>query len=301
MSGVPIGFIPEPILVPVENVLLSKKLQERTSTSRKFQQILASIQEVGLIEPLSVTRADGASKDVYVLLDGHLRLLALQQLKISHVLCLEATDDESYTYNNRLNRVSTIQEHRMICRAVERGISPERLAKALAVDVSLIRRKIRLLDGLCPEAIELLKDREFSPEISRVLRKMKPTRQIECVELMSSVNNITVPYVEALFVATPANLLVGEKKQTKLTGVTVEQMAIMEHEMGNLQTQYKLVEQTYGQDVLNLVIAKGYLAKLMENDTVRKFIDRYQPDIIPEFESIIATVSLDQSQSASPT
>ena len=42
-------------------------------------------------------------------------------------------------------------------------------------------------------------------------------------------------------------------------------MAKMEREMANLQGQYKMVEQTYGQDVLNLVLARGYLAKLLEN------------------------------------
>lgn len=301
MSGITLGFVPEPISVPIENILLSKKFMEGISISRKFQQIVASIKEVGLIEPLSVTQARGDSSDRYVLLDGHLRLLALEQLEIPQALCLVATDDESYTYNNRLNRISAIQEHRMICRAIERGISPERLARAFAVDVSIIRRKVHLLDGLCPEAIELLKDRRFSPELSRILRKMKPTRQVECVELMNSVNNLTVTYAEALLVATPANLLVGEKKPAKLTGVSAEQISIMEHEMGNLQAQYKLVEQTYGQDVLNLVLAKGYLARLMENDTVRKFIDRHHPDLTTAFDSIIATISLDQSQVTSTT
>ena len=41
--------------------------------------------------------------------------------------------------------------------------------------------------------------------------------------------------------------------------------ARMEREMANLQGQYRLVEQSYGQDVLNLVLARGYLAKLLEN------------------------------------
>jgi hypothetical protein len=53
-----------------------------------------------------------------------------------------ATDDERYTYNNRLNRLSTIQERYMIRRVVERGVSPERLAKALAADVSQIIKNI---------------------------------------------------------------------------------------------------------------------------------------------------------------
>jgi hypothetical protein len=77
-------------------------------------------------------------------------------------------------------------------------------------------------------------------------------------------------------------------------GQTQEQMAKMEREMSNLQGQYKMVEQTYGQDVLNLVLAKGYLAKLLENKSVARYLKQRQPDVLAEFETIVQTVSLDQ-------
>ena len=64
--------------------------------------------------------------------------------------------------------------------------------------------------------------------------------------------------------------------------------------MGNLQEQYKLVEESYGQDVLNLVLAKGYLAKLLENDEVSRYIQKSQPDVFSEFVTIVETVSLDK-------
>lgn len=92
-----------------------------------------------------------------------------------------------------------------------------------------------LLEGICPEAAELLKDRQFATGISRVLRKMKPTRQVECVELMVSANTITVAYAEAMLVATPAAMLVEGEKPAKLTGLSQEQMAKMEREMSNLR------------------------------------------------------------------
>jgi ParB-like chromosome segregation protein Spo0J len=295
MTGVTLGFIPEPLSVPVSRILPSRRIAAPVVESRKFKQIKASIEEVGLIEPLSVMPAEQTSGQ-HVLLDGHLRLLAIQDLGYEQAACLVATDDESYTFNNRVNRLSTIQEHYMIRRVIDRGVSPERLAKALSVDVSQIVKKMSLLDGVCPEAAELLGDRQFSPELVRAIRKMKPTRQVECVELMVAANNVSVSYAEALLVATPSALLVDGKKPRKLTGVSPEQMAKMEREMSNLQGQYKLVEQTYGQDVLNLVLAKGYLAKLLENESARQYVTQRHPDLMVEFESIIATISLDQQQ-----
>ncbi len=292
MTNVTLGFVPEPLSVPVICILPSRKTPVGVANTRKFKQIRASIEEVGLIEPLSITAVDQQSGQ-HMLLDGHIRLMALRQLGFVEAACLVATDDEAYTYNNRINRLATVQEHYMIRRAIDRGVTPERLARALSVDVSQIMKKVSLLDGICPEAVELLKERQFSPEVARAIRKMKPTRQVECVELMAAANNITVAYAEALLVATPAARLTSGKKPKKLTGVSPEQMSRMEREMGNLQEQYKLVEQTYGQDVLNLVLARGYLAKLLENDSLVKYLSQRQPDLIREFEAILEITSLD--------
>ncbi len=292
MNKISIGFDLEPLMVPTNKILPSRKVPAGVTITRKYMQIRSSIEEVGLIEPLSVGVVDSNSGQ-HVLLDGHLRLLVLQELGSEVVPCLVATDDESYTYNNRINRLSSIQEHHMIRRAVQRGVTIERLAKALNVDPRTIFKKNGLLNGICPEAVELLKDCQFAADISRALRKMKPVRQVECVELMVSANKITVAYAEAMLVATPESMLVEGKKPAKLTGLTSEQMVKMEREMSNLQGQYKMVEQTYGQDVLNLVLAKGYLNKLIENQSVNRYLKQRQSDVLAEFEAIIQTVSLD--------
>ena len=292
MSQPLLGFIPEPITLALDRILPSRRPPEGLQTSRKFKQIMASMEAVGLIEPLSVGKAD-KSTGQHILLDGHIRLLALQQLGYTDAPCLIATDDESYTYNNRINRISSIQEHHMLRRAVERGVTQDRLAKALNVDISQIHKKVSLLEGICPEAVEMLKDQHFSANLGSVLRKMKPTRQVECVELMLTANNMTVAYAEALLAATPPHLLVSEKRPRKLSGVTAEQMVKMEREMGNIQNQLKLVEKSYGQDVLLLTLARGYLGKLIGNKAVFRFLSLRQPDVLAEFENIVQTVALD--------
>jgi hypothetical protein len=97
-----------------------------------------------------------------------------------------------------------------------------------------------------------------------------------------------------MLVATPVQLLVEGKKPEKLAGVSQEQMARMEREMSNLQGQYKMVEQTYGQDVLNLVLARGYLAKLLENASIAQFLRMRQPEVMAEFDAIMKTTALER-------
>lgn len=110
---------------------------------------------------------------------------------------------------------------------------------------------------------------------------------------MLTANNMTVAYAEALLAATPPALLVSEKRPRKLSGVTAEQMVKMEREMGNIQNQLKLVEKSYGQDVLLLVLARGYLGKLGGNKAVLRYLSQRQPDVLTEFENIVQTVALD--------
>lgn len=291
MSKVPTAFAVELMQIPLDKILPSRRLPGTVPSSVKFRQIVCSIQSVGVIEPLSVTRAND-SEGQYLLLDGHVRLLAMQELGMATAPCLLAVDDESYTYNSRINRLSTIQETRMLQAAVAKGVSRDHLAETLNIDVSSLLKKLKLLEGICPEAVELLKDQQFSPEISRVLRKMKATRQVECLDLMLSANSLTVNYAEALLAATPANLLVDGIKP-EMRGVTPEQMARMEREMENLQGQYKLIEDNYADDVLNLVVAHGYLGKLLANEAVNRFIEQLRPDIHEQFQTIVAMNSLD--------
>ena len=285
------GFLMEPVTLSFDRLLPSRKLLPSQKRSSKYRQILSSLQAVGLIEPLVVSKADRQSR--HILLDGHVRLEALHDLGYTEAACLVATDDEGYTYNNRVNRLSTVQEHYMLRRALDRGVSAQRLAEALNIDISSVRKRATLLDGICPEAVELLADREFSPEITRILRKMKPTRQVECVEMMLDANELVISYARALLETTPPGLLTDEAQPKHASGPSAEALARLEREMDQVKGRYKLIEQTYGEDVLNLVLAKGYLQKLLDNAHVADFLSRHQPDILREFKTIIETVSLE--------
>ena len=160
-------------------------------SSIKFKQIAASIHEIGLVEPMVVAR-DLQNPNQYTLLDGHLRFEVLKDHAHVETQCLISTDDEAFTYNKRINRLATIQEHKMILRALFLGVPEERLAKALNVDINTIKEKRRLLDGICDEAAELLKDKQVALTSFQILKKMKPMRQIEAAQLMVAMNKFTI-------------------------------------------------------------------------------------------------------------
>ena len=288
MKDLPAGFRTTPLDLALDRLLPSRPMPKDIERSRKYRQIRASIREVGLIEPLSVAAAD-AKSGLHIVLDGHMRLQAIRELGQTSAACLVATDDEGFTYNKRVNRLATVQEHYMILRALERGVAEERLAKALDLNVISIRRKRGLLEGICPEVVEMLKDQHFPEDIMRHLRKMRPARQIECAELMMSVNNFSAYYAAALLAATPAAQLVEPERVKKFRGLSAEQMTRMEHEMSLVQSRFKAIEQSYGSDVLNMVLARGYVMKLLANKAVTRFLEQNYADFLQEFRAIAAT------------
>jgi len=127
---VTMAFEPNSIRIKLADILPIKQLPPTVKKTKKYQQILASVREIGIIEPPIVTRQP-KKPNRFLLLDGHLRIEVLKDIEIDEVTCLVATDDEAFTYNKRINRLAIIQEHKMILKAIERGVREDRIAKAL--------------------------------------------------------------------------------------------------------------------------------------------------------------------------
>lgn len=68
-------------------------------------------------------------------------------------------------------------------------------------------------------------------------------------------------------------------------------MARMEKEMEGLQREFKAVEASYGDDVLQLGIASGYLAKLIANPRIEKYLVKNHAEILAQFRSIVSATS----------
>jgi hypothetical protein len=253
--------------------------------------VVASIAEVGIIEPLVVAKAGSDGR--HMLLDGHLRLHAARERAAETVPCIVSDDDEAFTYNKRVNRLATVQEHYMIARAIERGVPPVMIAAALGMDEKSLGRRRTLLDGISPEAVEILKDKQVNTLVFDVLRKLKPHKQFAAAEMMTDMNNFTVSYARAILAATPQEHLARPDQPKKVAGVTPEQMARMERELESLNTAFRAREATFGDDVLQLVLSARYLDRLIGNENVAAYLSARHPEILTQFRTVAQATSLD--------
>jgi hypothetical protein len=275
------------IRLSLADILPARLIKAPQHNIKRFRTIRASIKEVGLVEPLVVYPQKGIPGK-YLLLDGHLRLFALKDLGETEAECIIASDDECFTYNARVNRLNPIAEHKMIMKAVQAGVSPERIAATLNLAVSEVKSCMNLLDGINEEAVDLLKDKVISPNAIRLLKKVTGLRQIEIAELMVSANNFTKVYAEALVLGTPKDELVNPEVPKKKQGMTREQIAKMELEMETIERDLKAVEKSYGENMLSLTVVRGYIKRLLENAKVVKFLAGNHREILSEFESTAA-------------
>jgi len=282
-------------VLPISAILPSRVLSTAVKKTIKYKRIITSVAEVGLIEPLSVAAQPSGQ---YLLLDGHVRLDGLQAIGATEAQCVVATDDEAFTYNKRINRLATIQEHYMIVRALDRGVPPEKLARALSVDVRVIKARRHLLAGISTEVAELLKDKPVGHGAFQKLRKMKAMRQLEVAELMVSANNYTVNYAKALLATSKPSELHRPDQLKKATGLSTEQMARLEREMASVSEDYKEMEVSYGDDMLVLVVASGFLERMLSRPEIDTFLARHYPEFLEKFHGIIQATSLDQTTAA---
>lgn len=276
----------EVMQIPLDRLLPTRSLAKMLRSSPKFLCIQASIRELGLIEPLVVFPQKG-SDGMHVILDGHIRHSVLKEMGIQSAKCLIATDDEGFTYNHKVNRLSAIQEHFMIAKAIKNGASEERIARTLNVDLTLIRQKRDLLDGICKEAVQLLRDRRTSAAAIRELRKVLAIRQIEIAELMIASGNYTIGYMKCLVGATANEHRVEGFREIEAEGMSQEDIAKIDHESRLLVRDLKAIEESHGKNVLNLVIVTGYLRKLLDNARVVRFLSSNYLEIFNEFQRIV--------------
>ncbi len=286
-----IGFERRGIELPLSAILPIRQVKPADSCFGKYRAVLASIKAGGLVEPL-VVFPNKNDKGTFLLLDGHLRLKALQELGHENALCLISTEDDAFTYNDKVNRLTIIQEHKMVMKALEHGVSEEQIARALDLDVKRIIAGKNLLEGVHPEAVQILKDKPISERALRILKQVKALRQIEMAQLMVSGNNYSYGYTRALLVGTQQEQLVKPDQPKQVKGMSAEDVTRMEQEMKSLERDFRVFQDKFGENTLHLGATQRYVRRVLDNAKVKRFLQQRHPEIMEELADLVALEKL---------
>lgn len=288
MKNVKTAFALEAIELGVDKIRPVRVVRPEVKASDTFARIVSSIRELGLIEPLVVFPQKG-EPGAFTLLDGHVRLEAIRELGQTTVTCIVALDDEAVSFNTQVSHLAPIQANRMILKAIDAGIAPERIATVLNVSAKRIRDSRTRLQDIDPQAIELLKDKPIAEGALRQLKRVKPYRQIEIAQLMCLANSFTTPYARAMVGATHAEQMVDSGTPEAKS----EQVAKVEAEIRAIEREFVVLEDTYSENTLNLQLARSYLSALLANTRVAKYLSNKHADLLAELRRVVDVSSLD--------
>lgn len=72
----------------------------------------------------------------------------------------------------------------------------------------------------------------------------------------------------------------------------MEKLGRLENEVSKIQGEYKIMEDKYGIDVLNLTLVKGYIRSIFANPRVVGYLKMHEPEIYQQFASIVELDSI---------
>jgi len=268
--------------VPVEQLVPLNERQIDLGKNRGFKKIVSSIKAVGLIEPLCVFRENGH----YVILDGFLRFKACQQLGVEMVPCLLYPDKEAYTFNRMVNRLSAVQESRML-RESMKTVSEATIAETFGLRSLTYRLGNEIIKHLHPKVKRAVDETLMSRQAAKELTHVNHQRQLEILKDMRKSGDYSVSFVRALVIKTPAHQRNRDRKHTRPWAQDPEKKQELVGKLEAVQKRYDFYTGLYRQysaDLLKLCI---YVRQLITNEKIRDHFKRRHSEILARFESII--------------
>ena len=260
-----------------------RPLRERKVSKREFNRILGSIKAVGLIEPL-VVYPEG---DDYVILDGVQRYRALLELGVEVAPCILGRQREAFTGNRMVNRVSPVQEHRMIEKSLEE-VDEASIAAALGITTIGHRLKKALLKRLHPDVAAAFDQGQINRVCAREFTHVRPARQKEILDAMAGYKDYSTAFVRTLVVKTPPHQRDTGRRKNNPWDRSAQRRNNLLKQLADAEQKHDFYSHLYKQYTIDLLRMAIYVRMLINNTRVREYLQERHRAVVAQFEAIIA-------------
>jgi ParB-like chromosome segregation protein Spo0J len=265
-------------------IIRLKPLRDRKVNRREFDRILASIKAIGLIEPLIVF-PEGQD---FLITDGVQRYRALLELGIETVPCIVGRQREAFTGNRMVNRVSPVQENRMIEKSLEE-LDEKTIAAALNLSGIAHRLKNTLLKQLHPDAAAALDQGAITRTCALELTYVKPERQGEILSAMKGYKDFSIAFARSLILKTPSvQRDTRRRRKHNPWNKSAQRKNDLLKKLGEAEQKHDFYSRLYKQYTIDLLRLAIYARTLLTNNRVRVHLNQHHPEIVARFEAIIA-------------
>ncbi len=268
--------------VPFEKLrpLTARKIN--LEKNKGYRRILSTIEQVGLIEPLSVYPENGE----YVILDGYLRYRACEALGAETVPCILCEEKEAYTFNRMVNRLSPHQEMRMLKKSLE-SIDEPTVGRVFGMRSVYHRSTPTLLRDLHPRAAKAFEKDEMGRTAAREMTFVKPERQAEMLKEMRRVGDFSPAFVRALVLKTPASRRNPKKQRRRSWSEDAEKKRQLVAKLEEAEKQQDFYTRLYRQYSADLVKTTLYVKKMLSNPRVLAHLEKHHAGTVKELRGAL--------------
>lgn len=264
-------------------ILQLRPRHERKISKREYERMRASILAVGLIEPFVVFPED----DHYVILNGHQRYRILLELGVETVPCIFGQQKESFTSNRMVNRLSPIQESRMIRKSLEE-IDEKTIAAALGIAHITHRLKAALLKQLHARIAAAFDAGTLNRTCVTELAYVTPKRQEEILGVLENYKDYSLPFVRSLVLKTPLPARAKNRPGLKNPWARNEQRkSDLLKKLADAEEKHDFYTTLYRQYSINLLKLVIYARLLVTNERIAAYLREAHADILATFQEII--------------
>jgi len=205
------------------------------------------------------------------------------------VPCILGKQREAFTGNRMVNRVSPIQEHRMIEKSLGE-VDEATIAAALGISGLGHRLKKTLLKQLHPDVAAAYDVGKLSRACARELTHVKPQRQKEILQAMESYDDYSATFVRTMVIKTQPNQRENRRRKHNPWDRTAQKKNDLLKTLAEAEQKHDFYSQLYRQYTLDLLRLTIYVRSLLTNPRVPEYLDQHYPQIVARFEAIIADV-----------
>ena len=264
-------------------IIRLRPLRDRKITKREFDRILSSIKAVGLIEPL-VVYPEG---DDYVILDGVQRYRALLEMGVDMAPCIIGNQREAFTGNRMVNRVSPVQEHRMIEKSLAE-VDEASIAAALGISTVAHRLKKTLLNRLHPDVAAAFDQGKINRVCALEFTHVKTPRQKEILDAMEGYKDFSTAFVRTLVIKTPPQQRDSHRRKSNPWDKTTQRKNDLLKQLAEAEQKHDFYSRLYKQYTIDLLRMAIYTRTLLTNIRIREYLERNHPAAVTRFELVIA-------------
>ena len=261
-----------------------KPLHERAIAKREYDRIAASISVAGLLEPLIVY----PESDHFLILNGYQRYRILLDMGVETVPCIIWQHREAFTGNRMVNRLTPIQESRMIEKSLEE-LDEKTIASAFGLSYISHRLKKSLLKQLHPSVAKAYDAGKLTKACVQELTFVTPNRQKAILSTMEGCNDFSTAFARIMILKTPVSQR-SQKRNAKRNpwNQKEEKKKDLLKQLKEAEEKHDFYSGLYRQYSINFLKLVVFMRTLVTNDRIEGYLQRCHPDMLMAVNEIIA-------------